>query len=110
MTEKTLPPLTAEDMQTPWDNGKTYPFVESEDAVIMGYGHPDRAEFAAQVTDYDRSNDPKWAEVTDPADIEQVWALHMPMPSGEEEDGWWIKWSDVDANTPGAFPVSVIRR
>lgn len=113
MTEKTLPPLTAEDMQMPWDNGKTYPFVESEDCTIMGYGHPDRAEFAALVTEYDQAAGYGDEAPTTAEDVAQVWAVHLPVPNVGSEDeagGWWMKWSDVTAETPNAFPVSIVQR
>lgn len=112
MTEKTLPPLTADDMKMLWDNGKTYPFVESENCTVMGYGHPDRAEFAALVSDYDRAAG--WDDGEDSTaadDVSQLWAVRVPNPSGAEEaDGWWMRWSDVTAETPGAFPVSIVQR
>lgn len=108
--QKTLPPLTENDFKTLWDNEKTYPFVESEDATIMGYGHPDKEQFAAIVTDYDMGNDPKWAEPTRASEVEHVWAIQTPHPSGYTDDGWWIKWSGVTSETPNAFPVSIVKR
>lgn len=46
--------LTAEDFEVRFDDEHTYPFFEDNNANgVYGYGHTDKAEFAAAVTAYD---------------------------------------------------------
>lgn len=46
--------VTERDFETDYDGERTFPFFEDENCyAIFGYGHTDRAEFAAAVNDYD---------------------------------------------------------
>lgn len=103
----TMPPLTPADFEMLWDADHTFPFMESEDATIMAHGHHDKAEFVKIVRTYDDLNDPKWAETHAESDVEYHWAIRT---DDNDEDGWWLSWNDVTAETPNAFPITVIRR
>lgn len=113
MPETTLPALTPEDMQMLWTDGKTYPFVESDDCLIMGFGHPDPAEFAVLVSDYDRAAGQGEGAITASGDVSQLWAVRLAPPSADSDtdtSGWWLKMDGVTPTTPGAFPISVVQR
>lgn len=102
--------LTAADFEMKWDAEHTFPFFESEDAVIIGYGHPDKAEFAQLVRQYDllcsgNVND----EVHHVDEVQHVWGIIDN--SREHIDGEWrVTWRDVTAETTGAVPMVVIFR
>lgn len=101
--------LTASDFEMRWDAEHTFPFTESEDAVIIAYGHPDPIALAAQITEYDRLcagpyTTDGWE--TDPGDIRQT---HAVLAEGKPGEEWHIRWGK-DADTAGAFPVSLVVR
>lgn len=80
------------------DGMEPFPFVEDENANISGYGHQDKAEFAAEVNRYDEYcnggpflDDVRWTA----DDISHAWATF----DGE-------KFSPVKAGTPGAIPLT----
>lgn len=103
----TMPALTPADFEFRWDDEHTFPFVESEDATIMAYGHHDKAQFVKIVREYDGLCDPEWAETHAESDVQHLWAVRT---DDNGEHVWWIKWSGITAETPNAFPVTVIRR
>lgn len=46
--------LRPEYFEVMWDSERTFPFFEDENATgVYGYGHTDKAEFAANVNEYD---------------------------------------------------------
>lgn len=108
-----LPPLTADEFND--GAGFTYrgvPIIENENAThVYAYGHVDAATMAGAVNDYD-------AEMVGVADetvgayvaseVQHTYAVTLKTPS--DPDGWWISWQDVTAETPGAFPVTVVSR
>lgn len=101
--------LTADDFEMQWDADRKFPFVETEDATILAYGHPDTAELAAQITEYDRIcagpfTTDGWE--TAPGDIRQAYAV---VTEGGPGDEWRIRWN-ADATDEAAFPVSVVTR
>lgn len=107
---KVLPPLTPDDFSIRWDENTTYSFVESEDGLIMAYGHQGKEDFAKLVYQYDFKNDPKYAEMHEVSDIQHLWAVRTAPPSGAEEDGWWMSWKNVTKDTAQAFPITLIVR
>lgn len=109
MTTKTLPPLTASDFDMRWDADRVFPFVESEDALIMAHGHQDRAEFTKTVHDYDVLCVGAEAEKHSESDVQHLWAVHIDRGDGDQ-DGWWMSWRGVTSETPNAFPITIIQR
>ena len=59
-----------------WGNGVSFPFVESDDGDITGYGHQDQDAFAAGINRYDEvcngePGDPCWQA----SDIHHGWVV-----------------------------------
>ncbi|SFK32220.1 hypothetical protein [Cellulomonas sp. KH9] len=102
-----LPPLTAED----FDSGSGYtfrglPIIEDEDGTyVYTHGHVDPETFAAAVDDYDREV-AGWLD--DPCDADGVDHMYAVTLAGPPE--WWMSWNGVTAETPGAFPITVVTR
>lgn len=105
-----LEPLKPSDFDVHWEEGKVYPFVESENAQIMAYGHWDKEDFANLVLEYDESCNPGGAEKHAPEDIEHRWAVHIVSPHGGDEDGWYVSWGGIEESTPKSFPMTIICR
>ena len=85
-----------------WTDDTWYPFVEDEDANITGYGHQDKAAFAAAVNAYDA--DCNGGPIPDadqwtPDQFEHKWVT--PDESGE-------RLKAVPEGTPGAIPVTTL--
>jgi hypothetical protein len=102
-----LPPLTAEDFVAPGFTYRGVPVVEPEDGdCVFTHGHVDADLFVAAVHDYDSEfADPGAAEAHNPDDVEHWWAVTIePAPE------WRIRWGGITADTPGAFPVTVVER
>lgn len=102
MTESTIP--SADDFTTDWGHGVApFPFVEDEGCNITGFGHQDKAKFAAEINRYDRvcNGDTGTVELD-----EDVWTAehigHVWVVLGE--DGESLK--RAEEGTPGAFPVT----
>ena len=103
-----LTPLTSADFDMRYDADHTFPFLESEDAVIMAYGHPDKAEFVQLVKQYDDLCNGSPVEAHATGDVQHVWATVERDVDAPED--WRTNWGGVTAETPGAFPMTVIFR
>lgn len=112
-----LAPLTLEEFAAPY-TFRDIPLQEDEDGLhVWSLGHHDREEFAAAVTEYDRevSGDPN-VEPTGMLDVERryavvVWRLVDEFDDGLDDHDWRVRWDDIiTAETPGAFPVTVVNR
>lgn len=90
------------------DGDVTYPFFEDEYCNITGYGHQDKAEFAAAVTRFGIAvvgvdpEDAHWDE----SHVAHHWVL-----IDEDEERLWVrldrgKGEPVTESTPGAVPVT----
>lgn len=93
---------------TQWDAVTSFPFVEDENCNITGYGHRDKAAFAAEVNRYDtHCNGEAFPEVErwDESCITHRWAVIDP--DGErlwvEVDG-----KPVTVTTAGAVPITCL--
>ncbi|WP_169165128.1 hypothetical protein [Cellulomonas taurus] len=103
-----LPPLTAEEFND--GAGYTYrgvPIIENEGGDwVFAYGHVDHETFADAVSDYDA--EATLCDPTDPDQVEHLHAITLVGPDGP--DGWFITWSGITAETPGAFPITAVTR
>lgn len=106
-------PLTREE----FDDGCGYthndiPICEDEGGNwVYAYGHVDKPAMAAAVNAYDTEMGAE--AVYSHTDVEHVWAV-TEQPA-DAPDGWFIRWGDehhtrFDADTPGAFPITIISR
>ncbi|MCV7286106.1 hypothetical protein H7J87_12275 [Mycolicibacterium wolinskyi] len=106
--ETAWPALTAADFQMhDHTSERTLPFIEDEFGNgVYGYGHWDKAEFAAAVNEYDRRHGADHAddEERTASDVAHAWAVVT------DPDTQRFTWSDVTAESPNAFPVTVIQR
>lgn len=104
---------------TQWDDSTTFPFVEDENCNITGYGHQDKAMFAAEVNRYDEvCNGEPWPEGDEwTADyIGHRWAVMDPdgdrfwvnVPASDERVEHLLPPGIVTAATPGAFPITTL--
>jgi len=88
-----------------WDSqSEPFPFFEDENANITGYGHQDKARFAAEINRYDAlcngksmADDEQWTE----HDITHKWVVERGEYLATEVDG-----EPVNAATPGAIPIT----
>ena len=101
-------PAKAEDFQTAAAS-HTYPFLETEDIVFVGFGHQDRAAFADELRHFDihfagLSADESGVDVDY---IEHLWAVQIVL---DGDDSGYFRWRDIDRHVPGAFPVTVVYR
>ncbi|HEY1177557.1 MAG TPA: hypothetical protein VGF17_15475 [Phytomonospora sp.] len=95
----------------PDGKGGVYPFVEDENCNVHGYGHQDKAEFAAEVNRYDMAEGGLAVDEAcwEASDITHRWAVMDP--DGER---FWVKTGPegdrrpVTAETPGAFPITCL--
>ena len=93
-----------EHLITRWDDSLTFPFVEDQNANITGYGHTNKAEFAAAVDRYDEvcNGEPSAESDQWTADaIGHKWALLLP-------DDEYFTTRGIDESTPGAFPITTL--
>lgn len=93
--------LTADDLMMQWDDDTRFPFVEDENCNITGYGHQDKATFAAEVNRYDDAcgnNVPEASRVAE-SDISHQWAILS-------DDGEHLH--VVPESTAGAHPVTTL--
>jgi len=101
--------LTAADFELKYDDEHTFPFIETEDCIIVGFGHHDRDGFAKLVTEYDKLAG--FDEPTDAAHVQWLWAARDEEyfeRYGEDRLIWAP--SKVNASTPGAFKITVVSR
>lgn len=100
--------LTATNFQTAYGD-RTFPFMEDGDGSrYYGYGHQDRATFAAALDEYFRLVDPP--EVHDP--VGPGGARHVYAVVTDAE-GRGFEWRNEDvgyvsAQTPGSFPLTLV--
>lgn len=107
-----LPPLTAAD----FDSGSGYtfrgvPVIEDESGThIYTYGHVAPEVMAGAVTDYDDEMAGPLGddEHTAAEDVQHLYAVTIKTP--DDPEGWWMSWREVAAETPGAFPITVVSR
>ncbi|KQO98596.1 hypothetical protein [Leifsonia sp. Leaf264] len=99
------------DFAVKWDDERTFPFFEDEQAIgIFGYGHTDKQAFAAAVNDYDvyvGNVDPGEATY-DASVVEHDWAVAYTVNG--DVNSWLLSTHDVTETTKGAFPVTVVPR
>ncbi len=106
MTEA-LPPLTAADFVS----GLTYNcvnLIEDENGDwVYAYGHIDREKFAAAVNEFDRdmAGPLDWDQQYTAEDVQHLHAVTVNPPPE-----WYMTWANVDGDTPGAFPITVVSR
>lgn len=103
-----LPPLTAEDLAA--GSGFTFrgvPVIEQEDGdYVFAYGHVDPDTMAGAVDDYYRHVGGFVDDPTDPEDVAHRYAVTLASP--DDPEGWCLTWHGVTAQTPGAFPLTVV--
>ncbi|WP_418061748.1 hypothetical protein [Pimelobacter simplex] len=81
----------------------TFPFTEDENCNITGYGHQDKATFAAEVNRYDQAADPDGYSPEDAwaaDDIAHQWVVQHPT---DDE-----RLVPVSEGTEGAVPVTAL--
>lgn len=107
MTERIdWPVLTAEDFQLADHAGeRVLPIFEDEGGFgVYGYGHWNKDQFAALVNEYDRRGARNEPDAYDTSDVHHVWAV-VTDPESQS-----FSWRNVTADSPFAFPVTLIRR
>lgn len=106
---KVLEPFTAEDLSMQFDEDHWFPFVENDRCNITGFGHQDKAAFAAALCEYDRvasgegfteTDEPVW----DKGDVVHTWAVRID----EETCVVELNGVKVTETTPKAFPVTTV--
>lgn len=108
MSRTVWPALTAVDFQS-HDHiaERVLPFIEDERGNgVYGYGHWEKSEFACAVNEYDRqrSSSLDVGGEYSCSDVVHVWAVVIDPESQR------FSWSDVTADCPNAFPVTLIHR
>lgn len=104
--------ITAKDFELYYDEDHTYPFFETENAAIFGYGHPDKTWVAEQVRAYYQYVAGEDIDIS-ADEVRYRWAVEVDPPSvpGDEPS---FSLGDYDQagkpiphteETPGAFPV-----
>jgi hypothetical protein len=94
-----------------YDAEHLFPFFEDENAAgVYGYGHTDRAVFAAAVNDYDDlCNGGELTVHYEPADVTHHWGVaYIPNPA--HPDVWRFTWRGITEATPHAFPFTKVDR
>ncbi|MBE5476945.1 hypothetical protein [Mycobacteroides abscessus] len=100
------PPLTAEDFETQYDAEHRYMFTQDEDGeTLYAYGHDRDDEFIRQAREFDKEIGGIPADMLDVTvySPRHIWAITI-----EPRPEWRFTCREVDENTPGAFPVSVL--
>jgi hypothetical protein len=94
---------TADEFTTEWGDGvEPFPFVEDENCNITGFGHQDKAKFAAEINRYDRVCSGGAVVELDDDEWEADHIGHTWVVLGD--DGESLKRAEESA--PGAFPVT----
>lgn len=109
--DATIIEVTAKDFETRYDATHTFPFFEDEGGdYICGYGHQDKAFFTRAANEYDTlcNGEP----IDPPLEVESIAHLYAVMfqPAGADEDYQQFVWDGVTAETPGAFPLTLLSR
>lgn len=103
--------LTENDMSILWgdtaENARILPFIETEDAQIISYGHRDPVQFVEEVYSYDLDVAAKYAEKHDVSEVTHTYAVQTE--DSDPDGDWYIRWGQ-DADTEGSFPVTIILR
>lgn len=99
------------------DQGKTWSFFEDEDANITGYGHQDKATFAAAVNEYDRHMGAD-AEGHEHDHRDVTYGYAVINASECEPEYWTYTWGypvqgqarpePYTADDPGVVPITMI--
>jgi len=101
--------VTSDMFDMPFDAEHTFPFFEDENANgVYGYGHTDKAEFAAKVTEYDTYCNGEPVDGYTEADVSHTWAIAY-CPAGGDEDEWRLTRAD-GPDAEGAFPMTTVSR
>lgn len=101
------PPLTAEDFEMQYDADHRYMFTQDEDGgMLYTYGHDRDEEFTRQAREFAIEINDLDAEEADRLTVDVV--NHLWAITTDPKPEWRFTWRNVDENTPGAFPVSVI--
>lgn len=103
-----IPPPSAFGMQVSV-GGETYPFYESEEGTLFGWGHQDKAGFIAAVArwraEVDGSNY-DLSERIEAADVKHVIAVGYLV--GDSVDEWRFNYEPGHTlEDPGSFPLTV---
>lgn len=94
-------PLTAKEFETVYDQDRTFALVEDEDASgVYGYGHRDKAEFAALVNDYDQYCGGDGSSCYTESDVAHSFAF----PVSDE------RFRFCGPDRPGAVPITRVTR
>jgi hypothetical protein len=105
--------VTAEDFEVRWDADRTFPFFEDDyGSGVYGYGHQDRAAFAAAVNAFDvYAGSVSLDEANyEAGDVHHVWAIaYDPFPDAHDDD-WRFRTGGITADTPRAFPMTWVSR
>jgi hypothetical protein len=102
--------VTPDMFDMPYDAERTFPFFEDENGDgVYGYGHADKAEFAAKVNEYDAhcNGEPLDEGYTD-ANVAHTWAVAY-RPTNDPDGDWRFTRAVADSDE-GAFPMTVISR
>jgi hypothetical protein len=102
----------AHDFEMRWDEENVFPFIEDEDAYgIYGWGHHDKALFAALVNRYDLVSaglDPEDCTYT-AGDVKHLYAVPHP-GNPEERFTWKIDGRPVTVDDENAFALTLLTR
>lgn len=109
MTQTVQVELTETDFTVRWDDEHTYPFFEDDYAKgVYGYGHTDKAAFAAAVSACDeylvgtgRDEDDAYTE----RDVRHGYVQGFRYPDGD-----FGFWEIFDEPFPGATPITWVWR
>lgn len=105
------PPLTAEEFATGCaDPSAPIPVCEDENGYnVFMMGHHDPISVMKAVQKYDEDMTGETFELGEGYSLpEQVWAITEQPADGP--DGWAVRWGGISADTPGAFPMTVVSR
>lgn len=104
MTKNLANTITAKDFEVQFDEHHTYPFFEDENAYgVYGYGHTDKAEFAAAVNDYDAYCGAATEGYTE-NDVQHTWGAVKEDPNYE-----W-RFTIVSGPAENTIPITWVSR
>lgn len=108
--------VTEDDFETQYDDDHKFPFFEDENGNwVIGYGHTDRAEFAAGVNEYDAlaNAGTMFSELRPYTSDDVVHAYAIATKPGDspaDPEYWSLNWHEVTDKTRGSFPVTLVQR